>query len=265
MRRALWARVAAETGLAVAGSGAVCFLAYALLGLSISFSGAGGKVMVLAPLVTPLLVGPLVALPFARARQRLADLLAEVEAARRALVEEVAERILVQGQLEELVRRDPLTGLLNRRGFFELAAARGDRDLAVMVVDVDDFKAVNDGWGHATGDAVLATVAEALRTSAGGAEVARLGGDEFALLADASEASTLRSAAAGVAAVQVERPDGSRATVGCSVGMAMLAAGGSVDAALAVADAKMYAAKRARPPFATPAGAPSELSGSASP
>ena len=155
----MWRRVLAETALAVAGSGGVCFLLYALLGLSIGGGGVGGVVMIVAPLATPLLVAPLAAYPFARANERIAALLAEVEATRRALADEVAEGIAVQRRLEELARRDPLTGLLNRRGFFERATAAAGKALAVTVVDVDNFKEVNDRYGHAAGDAVLNVIA----------------------------------------------------------------------------------------------------------
>ncbi|MHB1599598.1 MAG: GGDEF domain-containing protein [Acidimicrobiales bacterium] len=255
-RRRICTRIAAETALAVVGSGAVCFLAYFLLGLPIPSPGVGGEVMVIAPFATPLLIAPFVAMPFARASQRISDLLAEVEQARRELTEEVAERVLVQERLAELARRDPLTGLLNRRGFFELSSERADRELAVMVVDVDDFKRVNDEWGHATGDVVLSAIADILKGSAGRAEVARLGGDEFALLADAAEATDLSSAAERVAAVGVALPGASVLTASCSVGIALLAAGESIDVALAAADAEMYVAKRRRSPNANPSGAP---------
>jgi len=153
-RRRICTRIAAETALAVVGSGAVCFLAYFLLGLPIPSPGVGGEVMVIAPFATPLLIAPFVAMPFARASQRISDLLAEVEQARRELTEEVAERVLVQERLAELARRDPLTGLLDRRGFFELSSERADRELAVMVVDVDDFKRVNDERVAAVGVAL---------------------------------------------------------------------------------------------------------------
>ena len=202
--------------------------------------------MVGAPFVVPLLIAPVVAMPFARASERIADLLKEVEHAKRRLTEEIAERVLVQDTLEELARRDPLTGLLNRRGFFEVASERADREVVVMVADVDNFKSVNDEWGHATGDAVLGTIAQALRGSAGSAVVARLGGDEFALLVDEAEAAELKWVSERISAVSVALSDASSMTVSCSVGTATLAVGASIDAALAEADAEMYEAKRSR-------------------
>ncbi len=249
----MWRRVLAETALAVAGSGGVCFLLYALLGLSIGGGGVGGVVMIVAPLATPLLVAPLAAYPFARANERIAALLAEVEATRRALADEVAEGIAVQRRLEELARRDPLTGLLNRRGFFERATAAAGKALAVTVVDVDNFKEVNDRFGHAAGDAVLNVIASSLRQLAGRADVARLGGDEFAVLAEL-DPSVLAAAGPGapgapdgrLSGLVVGLPDGTTRTVSCSTGRAVVPPGGSIDAALAAADVEMYEAKRAR-------------------
>ena len=90
-------------------------------------------------------------------------------------------------QLYEMARTDPLTGCLNRRGFderlsMEFAAARADRRaLGLLVIDLDDFKAVNDRRGHAAGDALLVSAAQTLRTLLGPeAPIGRLGGDEFA-------------------------------------------------------------------------------------
>ena len=246
----MWRRVLAETALAVAGSGGVCFLLYALLGLSIGGGGVGGVVMIVAPLATPLLVAPLAAYPFARANERIAALLAEVEETRRALADEVAEGIAVQRRLEELARRDPLTGLLNRRGFFERATAAAGKALAVTVVDVDNFKEVNDRYGHAAGDAVLNVIASSLRQLAGRADVARLGGDEFAVLAELDPsgmaAAGLDAADGRLSGLAVGLPDGTTRTVSCSTGRAVVPPGGSIDAALAAADVEMYEAKRAR-------------------
>lgn len=259
-RRPIAARVVRETLFAVLGSGGICFLVYALVGLPIPASGTGGVVMMVAPFATPLLVAPIVALPFARASQRVVELLAEVDRTRRALAAEVAERVLAQERLEELARRDPLTGLLNRRGFFALGEVV-ERPLAVMVVDVDQFKAVNDGWGHAAGDAVLARIAALLEAAAPSAEVARLGGDELVLVAGARQADELARAAQAVTAVRVECPGQPELTVSCTVGTVVVEAGASMDEALAAADAAMYEAKRRRPAAVRLAGpGPSEVS-----
>ena len=243
-RRSVAAHVATETALAVVGSTALCYLAYLLAGLSFPSGGAGGVVMLVAPVATPLLVAPFVALPFARANDRIARLLGEVDRTRHALALEVEERVEAQRRLEELARRDPLTGLLNRRGFFELAASRDRRELALMVVDVDEFKLVNDRWGHATGDMVLCRIATALTGAGGPVEVARLGGDEFALITDAADLECLERAAGELTALRIALPDGTATEVACSAGSSLLAPGASIDAALAAADAAMYAVKR---------------------
>jgi diguanylate cyclase (GGDEF)-like protein len=93
------------------------------------------------------------------------------------------------GEERELARLDSLTGLANRRAFFELAerarawANRYHRPLAVVYLDVDNFKQVNDTLGHVVGDTVLIRVAEVLRKNLRAQDaVARLGGDEFAIL-----------------------------------------------------------------------------------
>ena len=98
---------------------------------------------------------------------------------------------------EQLALRDPLTGLGNRRAFDRLLTpelARAHPDAAVLLVDLDGFKAINDTWGHDVGDEVLKAVADRLRQTARGSDfVARIGGDEFAVLArPALHAETLR-------------------------------------------------------------------------
>ena len=245
-RRRLFRRVAIETALAVAGSTAACYLLYLALGLQFPPGGINGVVMLVAPIATPLVVAPFVALPFARSGERIARLLEEVDETRRQLAREVTERTAVQQRLEELVWCDPLTGLLNRRGFFNLTGARAARDLALFVLDVDDFKRVNDSWGHAAGDAVLRSIGSELSNAVPGCEVARLGGDEFAVIVDVAHAEALAQVAVHLAGVQVVLPDGSETTVSCSAGWAPLPSRGSVDSALAAADEAMYAAKRRR-------------------
>src|SRR5215470_5915464 len=98
-----------------------------------------------------------------------------------------AEATLLRGELRaerHAARHDPLTGLPNRRTFYQRGAAivadPARRPLAVLLLDLDDFKRVNDEFGHATGDEVLVTIARRLAAYAGGNLVARLGGDEFA-------------------------------------------------------------------------------------
>lgn len=122
----------------------------------------------------------IVALTFSGYAYRQVQTLAvrwEAEAARRA------------DFLNNLVTHDPLTGLLNRRGLhsaLQRAMARAERDgrlLAVGFLDIDDFKGINDRYGHAAADAVLKTLAKRIERTLRGTDcVARLGGDEFVLL-----------------------------------------------------------------------------------
>lgn len=108
---------------------------------------------------------------------------------------------LQQEELERLARTDALTGLLNRRSFFDEAGRelrwvqRTSEPAAMILLDLDHFKSVNDTWGHAAGDAVLRSVGDVLRTRRRSTDVvARLGGEEFALVvrgADCSAGSQL--------------------------------------------------------------------------
>ena len=101
---------------------------------------------------------------------------------------EIVLMALTRSRAADLLRRaaerDPLTGLANRNRFATLIEdERATSGVAVLYVDLDRFKAVNDQFGHAVGDAVLIEVAERIRSaSRAGDEVARLGGDEFAVL-----------------------------------------------------------------------------------
>jgi diguanylate cyclase (GGDEF)-like protein len=112
-------------------------------------------------------------------------------AQRRMLVAEL-ERTLLRSQVSERrfeADHDELTGLLNRRGFFaslrEAIAAR-DARVAVLLLDLDGFKEINDTLGHAAGDALLRQIGARLRAALrDGDEIARLGGDEFAILVEA--------------------------------------------------------------------------------
>ena len=101
----------------------------------------------------------------------------------------------VRVQLAEMVLTDPLSGCLNRRGFDqqltrELArASRSGRPIALLAIDVDHFKLINDGYGHLTGDSVIREIGELLRESARASDlVSRMGGEEFMVLAPDTDA-----------------------------------------------------------------------------
>ena len=168
----------------------------------------------------------------------------------------MAERIEKdQAALAELATRDGLTGLLNRREFLRLLREELDRSeryghtCALLLVDIDRFKAVNDTWGHPAGDAVLRTVAERIAAALRPTDrAARYGGEEFAVLLPetpmegALQAAERIRAAVGSAPVAVS-PDRA-APVTLSAGVALYPdAGASEQALIAAADRALYAAK----------------------
>jgi diguanylate cyclase (GGDEF)-like protein len=157
--------------------------------------------------------------------------------------------------VDRLARTDELTGLDNRRALLagaEREAARAKRQsdaLALLIIDLDDFKRVNDTHGHCVGDLVLVAIADVLCRSArtGVDIVGRLGGEEFAvLLPHCDEAAALQTAERIRAAIEAERvatPAGEIA-VTASIGCAAITAGEGVAAAFQEADEALYAAKR---------------------
>jgi diguanylate cyclase (GGDEF)-like protein len=162
-----------------------------------------------------------------------------------------AERIIsMQRELITLATVDPLTGLCNRRGFFEQAVeacARvvpPDGSLSAIILDVDNFKHINDSYGHETGD-------EALRTCAGAARLreavtARLGGDEFALLLERKSLPQAIEIAEDLRMRLAGRPFDTgkdQITLTWSIGVGEGRPGDTVDQILARADAALYDAK----------------------
>jgi diguanylate cyclase (GGDEF)-like protein len=140
---------------------------------------------------------------------------------------------------------DPLTGLSNRRGFeVEVASVRGRRPYVVLAMDVDELKRVNDNSGHATGDALLVTIADAVaKVMRRGDLLARTGGDEFAsFLVDADSEGGVRTAQRILDALQETKVDGAAPAV--SIGIACGGVNSDLLEVLKEADAAMYVAKR---------------------
>jgi diguanylate cyclase (GGDEF)-like protein len=160
----------------------------------------------------------------------------------------LAERDSLTGRLHAMAFTDSLTGLANRACFLDRLSASldGHGPVGVLLIDLDDFKPVNDRYGHAAGDAVLIETAARLRAVVGpGDMVARLGGDEFAILLDQPSADGLPAVAdrvIGAVDAPCRLPDGGAATVRASVGAAV-AAGGDASHLLNLADQAMYRAK----------------------
>jgi diguanylate cyclase (GGDEF)-like protein len=190
-------------------------------------------------------IGMLIAIGlFARARRRM--LVTELE--RRSLRSQVDERGFEADH-------DDLTGLLNRRGFFASLGgtiAASNARVAVLLLDLDGFKEINDTLGHASGDALLRQIGVRLRgVLRGDDEIARLGGDEFAVLVDATGTTTHDAGEIGrrVRATLAAPFDvaGLSLQVRASVGVALFPEHGTTaDELLRQADIAMYQAKQNR-------------------
>lgn len=190
----------------------------------------------------------------ADARATLADLAAVVVDALQLRTERRA-LVAAKHEIERLAAHDPLTGALNRRGLMErfegalALARRTGAPLAVLVLDLDGFKEVNDRLGHDAGDALLVAVAHRLRGVVRDHDlVARLGGDEFVAVLQAADAAAARVVAERLV-VELARPvalGDHRVAVRASVGVAAFPeAGEDALELLRAGDAAMYAAKRA--------------------
>jgi diguanylate cyclase (GGDEF)-like protein/PAS domain S-box-containing protein len=168
------------------------------------------------------------------------------------IAQDITSQRREQARLTELSQREPLTGLLNRAGFehaLERLAGEGLGDtLALMYIDLDRFKPVNDQHGHAVGDHLLQAVAQRLGGLVRPSDaVARLGGDEFVILlagvATIATAETIAEKVVTALATPFD-VDGQRLHIGASVGVAFgVAAGGDWRELIRRADAALYRAK----------------------
>jgi diguanylate cyclase (GGDEF)-like protein/PAS domain S-box-containing protein len=167
------------------------------------------------------------------------------------VIEDLTERKQAEAQIAHMAHHDALTDLPNRAAFaehlqatLENAATAHDR-FAVLCIDLDRFKEVNDVFGHSVGDALLRDVSRRLQESAAGAFIARLGGDEYALIAQ-GEPSSIASIAERLLDsvandVEIEQH---RVRIGLSIGVAIYPSDGAdATTLLGNADAALYRAK----------------------
>jgi diguanylate cyclase (GGDEF)-like protein len=169
------------------------------------------------------------------------------------VIQDVTEKKRTEARIERLAHYDSLTDLPNRAAFNECfasvieRASMSDESFAVLYVDLDRFKEINDVFGHSTGDRLLREITQRLSATLEGAFLARLGGDEFAVIVTESPAPThaARLAERLVAAVAEEfEIEGHRLRIGLSVGIALYPIDGMDEVSLlGNADAALYRAK----------------------
>ena len=168
-------------------------------------------------------------------------------------IKDLSERFAARRRINELAYSDSLTGLpnrilLNERMQYALTlAVRETRPLAVLFIDLDRFKQINDSLGHVFGDRVLVEVAQRIRTCLRQADTAaRLGGDEFVLLLHDADAPGAETTARRVfdALAEPVLLDDMRFAISCSIGIALFPDdGSSIDELIMNAEAAMYGAK----------------------
>ena len=168
-------------------------------------------------------------------------------------IRDVTERVTLEEHLRHQALHDPLTGLGNRALFQDRVAhalARAERsndEVAVIFLDLDNFKEINDSLGHAAGDAVLVQTANRLRTCLRDSDTAaRFGGDEFALLLEQTRGEGEVMDVADRISAALSRPlqvEGKDADLNASIGIARAQPSQSADEVLRNADVAMYHAK----------------------
>jgi len=186
-----------------------------------------------------------------RLSQTFASMAASVSDNTRMLEQMVRERT---EELQRLAYRDQLTDILNRRGFIDAYEAvqrgrsTGSDRMGLMVIDLDQFKQINDTFGHMAGDLVITETARRLTDIIRPTDVCgRWGGDEFIVLINGLGAQSLRAIAEvvrqAVTGTAITLADGRQVKLTVSVGTCLVDRGDSIDAVVDMADAALYAAK----------------------
>ncbi|MYM35867.1 diguanylate cyclase [Duganella sp. FT94W] len=177
-------------------------------------------------------------------------------------------------QLEYRATHDPLSGALNRAAVIDQASAcLQQEDMALIVLDIDHFKWINDDFGHPAGDTVIKTVVSCLRKLLGSdAAVGRVGGEEFSVIWPTADAEEAREVAGHICDAIADQVFGApiNRQITASVGVSWNPRGTCFELAYSRADEALYAAKRAGrncvkihsqlPPPVTPPPAPSDAS-----
>jgi diguanylate cyclase (GGDEF)-like protein/PAS domain S-box-containing protein len=171
-------------------------------------------------------------------------------------IQDISEQKLTAERLTELTLRDALTGLANRVLFADRLGHAVERSLqtsermAVLFIDLDRFKSVNDSFGHAAGDELLRQAADRMRSAVRPADtIARLGGDEFTVLCEDLNAVDEAAWVADRVSEALERPFdlfGAKTSIGVSIGVAVADPDDTAETLLAKADAAMYRTKNER-------------------
>ena len=156
-----------------------------------------------------------------------------------------------KNQIAERARRDPLTGLFNRRAFFEMAEQLHAQQarFAILMIDIDHFKSINDTYGHLGGDRVLAYAGRLIGGSFRTEDIAcRYGGEEFCVLLRGCDAGEAMGLAQGLVRVWADQPvdlaDGQRVGVTVSVGVCGHQTDQPLLKTMHLADTALYDAKR---------------------
>ncbi|NYT25428.1 diguanylate cyclase [Alcaligenaceae bacterium] len=171
---------------------------------------------------------------------------------------DVSEYIVMHDKLRHMAQNDGLTGLPNRRHFMETATVevnrshrydRYDRELAILMIDLDHFKAINDTWGHQAGDIALQICARTIRETSREFDIpARIGGEEFSVLLPNTAIDNAFLAAErlrlAIAAQPIVLANGAGFHLTTSIGLATLRRGETLEDLMKRADAALYAAKR---------------------
>lgn len=181
-------------------------------------------------------------LRYDREHRELVALRGELESRVR---ERTTELETANRELDRLSHTDPLTGLANRRSFIRFASRSALPSRALLMLDVDHFKRINDTHGHDAGDAVLRAMAAILAETVAGDELAaRWGGEEFILLIDGAQASDRAEALRRRLADHAVDADGARILLTASIGLSPATPNDTLDERLAAADRALYRAKQ---------------------